>query len=387
LKIKNLILIGLIGTKILYSQGFRNPPEGSAALSQAGAFIAQCDDASAITHNPAGLIQIKGQQILFGTNLIFPYTDYNGGSFSDERKFKLGALPYFYYVSDFNRDNIRFGIGITSPYGQSTKWSYDAVKNWGYSVPYLALMQTADVCLVSAFRVNERISTGIGINFYKSRIVVNNLLPPETPAKMRVDGEGYAPSFGFLYKKEKFRIGLNWRGGFKIKYSGKFKIPGSVQTGAKTEIKFPHIIGGGVAIFPNKKWKLEGDIEWVGYSCLERIPVDIKVVPPYQLDKKWEDVFNFYLGSEYKKNENLKLRCGIAYVRTPIPDETWEPSLPGANRIVLSAGSELKTKIGKIEFAFAYSIFHKRTIKQGGSYDGTYKSKGFFFTMGYKNEI
>ena len=119
-----IVVLFLCSGTLCLSQGFRNPPQSISSLSQAGAFIAQCDDASAITHNPAGLIQIKGEQIIFGTNLIFAYTDYNGITFSDERKFKLGALPYFYYVSDFNRDNIRFGIGITSPYGQSTKWSY-----------------------------------------------------------------------------------------------------------------------------------------------------------------------------------------------------------------------------------------------------------------------
>jgi hypothetical protein len=57
---KIFLFIGFVAifvlSEISHAQGFRNPPEGTKALSQAGAFVAQCDDPTAVFHNPAGLL-------------------------------------------------------------------------------------------------------------------------------------------------------------------------------------------------------------------------------------------------------------------------------------------------------------------------------------------
>lgn len=99
----------------LFAQGFRNPPEGSSAISQAGAFIAQCDDASAVTHNSAGLVQIEGQQVIFGSTFIYPTTLYKYSDASEDAVSNLACIPFLYYSTDFGTDNFRLGLGISSP--------------------------------------------------------------------------------------------------------------------------------------------------------------------------------------------------------------------------------------------------------------------------------
>ena len=57
--IKPRILITLtivLTASTLFADGFRNPPEGARAVGKLGAHRAFADDATAVIHNPANLV-------------------------------------------------------------------------------------------------------------------------------------------------------------------------------------------------------------------------------------------------------------------------------------------------------------------------------------------
>jgi len=89
---RKIIFSLFIAGSIAYTQGFKNPPVGSSALSQSGAFVAQSDDATATAYNPAGLIQIDKQEIIFGTTYIYSETKFSGSTYSTEKKFSPSML-------------------------------------------------------------------------------------------------------------------------------------------------------------------------------------------------------------------------------------------------------------------------------------------------------
>ncbi|MCX8082327.1 MAG: outer membrane protein transport protein, partial [bacterium] len=182
----------------LFSQAFKNPPEGASALSQAGAFIAQCDDASAVTHNPAGLIQIEGQQFIIGSAILYPVTECKTTTYDGDMKESITYLPYLFFSTDIgNNSPLRFGLGITFPYGQSTEWSKSAVRNWMYSVPYYSSMYTMNISPVVAYRITPSLSAGAGLNIYNSKLNMKYLIPvmpPVPPLELngKLDVEGTA---------------------------------------------------------------------------------------------------------------------------------------------------------------------------------------------------
>ena len=389
-----IVVLFLCSGTLCLSQGFRNPPQSISSLSQAGAFIAQCDDASAVSINPAGLTQIKGRQIIFGNTFILSSTRYNGYGTGESKKFNPAFLPHFYYATDLGKENFKLGIGLTSPYGQSTEWDKAFTRTvWNYNVPYYSAMQCVDLTSAFAFKVNPEFSAGIGINFYYSRIVQNQLLPPsvfpyETVLKMEGRGSAVSPQIGFLYRRGKYSIGLTYNKGFEIGYNGKFRHLRKYaikEYDADLKMKYPGITGIGIAFYPNKDLKIEFDTEFIEYSCLDKIPFSINSSESTQI-KKWKDCFTFSLGTEYKASERIKLRGGIGYIESPVPDETFDPTLPDADRFVFSIGSEIKTKVGDLQFALNYSIFRNRKIEDK-VYSGKYKSKGYFISIGYKREI
>lgn len=397
----SIVYFVFLSVHSLLAQGFRNPPEGSAAISQTGAFIAQCDDASAITHNPAGLVQMEGQQILFGSTFLYPTTLYKNGGVSEDAVSNMAYLPFIYYSTDLGSENLRFGLGVSSPYGQSTEWSKDIVRNWGvnpvtlsYNVPYYSSMQTVNASPVVAYKFTPRFSAGIGMDVYYSRLGVNYLIPPgvfgpvEMTSKIDVDGTGYGGSCGLLYRGKNYSIGLKYKSGFSIDYDGDYKVPGILKEDASVKMEFPHIAGIGIAVYPNPKLKIEVDAEWTGYSTLKKIPVTIENLPPTPpIEKNWDDCYMFSLGTEYKKSERTKLRAGIAYLTNPIPDSTWDPSLPGADSIVIIAGGEFSGRLGTLDLSLGANLFKERKIDEGGPYDGKYSSTGYFCTLAYKKSF
>ncbi len=391
MKIAAAGLFMVLSASLLYGQAFRNPPPGAASIMQAGAFAAQADDASAVFQNPAGLIQIKGHQIMLGSDILFPETKYKSPGFSEYTDSEAAYLPYFFFSTDFRGTApLRFGLGVTVPYGQSTKWSYDAVRNWFYSVPRYSAMQTVNISPALAYGITPELSAGAGFNIYRSKLELKYLLPPPPPppgemqAKVDVDGTGYGGTFGLLYKTNGISIGATYKTGYEIDYDGDYSVPGVLKEDAETAMDFPPVACLGIAVYPNSKLKLEFDAEWVGYSCMDKIPVDITVIPPYEIDKDWDDCYTFAIGAEYKKSERTVLRGGIAYLTTPIPDSTFEPSMPDSNSWIITAGGEFITKIGSFNLTLGAHLFNDRKIDNGGPYDGKYESRGYFGAVEYK---
>ncbi|HOL22005.1 MAG TPA: hypothetical protein PLQ41_04010 [bacterium] len=111
-----VIVIWFLSVSYLFAQAFKNPPEGAAAFSQSGAFIAQSDDASAVTHNPAGLVQIEGQQIIIGSAILYPLTECKTATYDGDAKETIAYLPYLFYSTDLRKGSpLRIALGITFP--------------------------------------------------------------------------------------------------------------------------------------------------------------------------------------------------------------------------------------------------------------------------------
>ncbi|MGI6595731.1 MAG: OmpP1/FadL family transporter [Candidatus Ratteibacteria bacterium] len=390
---KKLFFISIISLMFgfnLFAQAFKNPPEGAAALSQGGAFISQSDDASAITHNPAGLTQTKGQNFMLGSVVLYPITKAKTTAYKGYMEEAVAFLPYLFFSTDLGEESpLRLGLGITFPYGQSTEWSDTAVRSWSYSVPYYSSMQTMNISPVVAYKITPSLSAGAGLNIYNSKLNMKYLLPLapplDFPAKIDVEGTATGWITGLLYKQQRYSMGLRYKSDFTVKYDGDCKMTGT-ELPAEMKINFPDNIGLGIAFFPNDSLKIEIDGEWFGYSSVKRIPVSISGFPPY-IERNWNDIYTIALGTEYKKSDRVKLRGGITYTPTPIPHSTWDPSLPDADSFVITGGGEYSTQIGTFNILAGVHLFEQQKINKGEPYDGEYQSTGYFINLEYKKNF
>jgi hypothetical protein len=103
---------------------------GARAISMGGAFTAICDDASAVFWNPAGLTQLKDNQ-------IFLSGDY-------PKEFSSAGIVYQPGLKSFKQHNLAFGISAVNRlyfYGDSGEEVWD-----GYAAHllYLAMVDSSD---------------------------------------------------------------------------------------------------------------------------------------------------------------------------------------------------------------------------------------------------
>jgi long-chain fatty acid transport protein len=84
------------------------------------------------------------------------------------------------------------------------------------------------------------------------------------------------------------------------------------------------------------------DVNYVGWKIYDTLAFDYKNNTSSLLDTKsarnYKNTFAFRFGSQYKLNEKLILRLGLAYGISPIQNGYVSPETPDANRINFTAG-------------------------------------------------
>ncbi|MCM8825564.1 MAG: outer membrane protein transport protein, partial [Candidatus Omnitrophica bacterium] len=376
--IKKICLTILLLQYYCFSQGYRNPPPGTISLMNAGAFTAQADDASACVLNPAGLVLLKKSQIQTGILGLFSETKYLGNMISTEKKNNFAVLGNIYVGFVPEKSNLRFGFGITSPYGQQIQWHRQITETfWAYNVPYYGEMKFVTVTSSIALPITKTISLGSGIDIHRSFVETRQSVPwsfiTQTPdGTATLKGEDVAASFriGIHYHKKNHSLGLTWSSPFEASYTGTFSMTNfpsalppflqGIQPSVKSTftIKFPEIYSLGYR-WKNEKLAVQLGLESVKYSCLKKIVVDAGpdslLIPP--LIKNWQDVWNYSAGIEYNLNRKCRLNAAIGFIQSPVPDDTFEPTLPDADRFIYSAGINFSTASGKISLFYIYNQF------------------------------
>ena len=127
------------GIQNAHANAFRNPPGSSAALALDGAKTVMVDDASAICVNPANLADIDRASVQASLTLIKADASFDSPSVSADSRNTLKTLPNIYAVNPLGDGNIVFGLGITSPYGQSVEWAKSS------TLPYFTEMTLVDI--------------------------------------------------------------------------------------------------------------------------------------------------------------------------------------------------------------------------------------------------
>ena len=292
------LLVLVIGAADARANGWRNPPEGAASLGKTGAKFALTDDPTAMTHNPANMVNVGPFSVLTSLMVINSETDFVGprgrkGKTKDGWKY-LGS-SYAGAASEDGR--LGYGIAITTPYGQSTQWSDDGP--FAFAAPQFAQIRMIAVSPTVASKLNDWVDIGLGVNLYRSDISLRQLyawseltgdpLTPPGNAILKADGSSVGASVGMtLHVADDQRVAITYRSESTVTYEGDadFKnfpatLPSPVNQIASpssrfaTEITFPNILGFGYGIEFGGGLQFGVDVEWIEFSSFETLPLDV----------------------------------------------------------------------------------------------------------------
>lgn len=387
-----MLLFGTTG----FGSGFQVPEQGGAAMGMGMGFIGKADDLSAIYHNPAGLTQLQGYQVYFGTAGIAPTATYTRTGYEgEETKNDLIPVPMLAVSTDFNGrfGNIVAAFGVNAPFGLRSE--YDELGAQRYISTNIALT-TIYAGPYLGWQITPHIAVGGGVQYAYAtaeigqRVNYGGALSSMLDENPDYDGvidiseatdSGFAGNVGVLVTPtDNLQLGATWRSGLDFDVEGdvSLEIPAAVtqlsgglmqslETEGATTVSLPQVLGVGLSYQPIDKLTLIGDFNWINWSVYEDIDFEFDLNTPYFPDKEnprdWDDSIAIRLGAEYWLNNRYAIRAGYIFDQSPIPDDSHGPELPTSDRNNITLGFGMRWDKLSIDIAYAHLFIKDRTVE------------------------
>lgn len=368
---------------------------------------AAADDLSTVFFNPAGLVHLFetdpktdfADRFAVGAHLVAPRSRLKNRNSSAS---DLGTAGEFsplagkdstnptdptpivnmYWARRLAGGNAAVGAGFNVPFGLGTElgrdWfgRYDAIE---------ASLRTINLSLVGAYRIDEKLSVGGGIDMQYARATLTSAIPnPLTPGgptaasdgQVTTKGHAWTPGFnvGLVYSvvPERTRVGIHYRSGMRHEISGKTEIGGLTGpladfngTGqVHSQLNLPAIATLGLWQRMTEKLVLLGELEWYDWSTFREIRVRYDdgradIVRP----TRYRDTYALAIGIEYELSSELTARGGLQYDRTPTTDGFRDTTVPDSDRTWLGLGFSYKaSKCSHFDFAFNHVFFRDTKV-------------------------
>ena len=371
------------------ASGFQLWEQNASGLGSAYAgSAAVADNASTIFFNPAGMTKLQDREISVGGSLISTSFEFsNGGSVTPGLSGNGGDagntafVPNGYMSWAVSKD-VYLGLGLGAPFGLKTEYNSPWI---GSAHSNSFDVKTYNLNPSVAWRASEMVSLGFGVSYqwisaeYKKVASIGG--GSTTNVTLDADDGSWGWNIGALFTlAPTTKLGVSYRSAIKhdlegdLSFSGGLAglVPGrTTNSNATAAVKLPDTFILSIAHSLNDKWEILGDISWTGWSSIPKLDImrtDTGAVAT-RLETEFEDTWRFALGANYKLDETMKLRGGIAYDQTLTKDaEHRLVSLPDNNRLWLSGGVQWKpNKTSALDVGAAYIFVNESDINNAGT--------------------
>lgn len=360
------------GTRV----GFKDP----FATARGDAFVATADDPAAVYYNPAGMTQLQGQNLSTSVYLVSLGVDYRsattGVTTAMHRQHKV--LPQVYYTWTAPDQRWAVGVGFFAPFGLSTDWPTST----GFRTFATRNEETYYTFNpVFAWKINDQWSVGGGLTFNRLDVDLRR-------------GIGLMPGDQFRFKAHgtdvSFNLGIRWQPspqhafGLSYRHQTSFDLTGTADSApyilgehATAQLPFPEVLVAGYSYRPTPQWNLEFDLDWTNWSRVNTLVVS-KPSGPIALPLDWKSGFFYELGATRYLRGGWLVSAGYTYTDNSVPDSTWNPAIPDANRQFFSAGVGYVRGRVRIMLALQHALTPTRRIHgdinplTGENADGSY---------------
>ncbi|MGL6079750.1 OmpP1/FadL family transporter [Methyloversatilis discipulorum] len=388
------IRLSLIGAALTAAFSGQALGAGFAVQNQNGAgtgtafagAAATAEDASTVYFNPAGMTYLPmGHSVSVAGTILHRSLDFdNTGSSQVAAPFPLGdeggdaggtsLVPAAFYSYAFS-DRIRFGVGVSPTFGNKTEYDRTFMGRFqGYHTDLKAINVNPSV----AFKVSDRLSLGAGISFVKLEGDIRQFAPLVLPGptfveahnRLEADDTAWGFNLGVMYQPTAdTRIGMTYRSRVDFRLRGDATLTGvgpAQVTDVTSKVELPDTFSVAVHQQISDRWEMMGDWTWTGWSTFKSLDVRNASTgarisnPNYDFKDSWRIGF----GGAYKYSDDLKLRFGVAYDKTPVPDsDSRTLTLPDSDRVWVSIGARYKlTPTSSLDVGYAHLFMKDEDI-------------------------
>lgn len=390
--IRKLLTVAVLATGLFVSSsaqsaGFAIYEAGTRALGLGGAFTAIANDPSAIFFNPAGLAMQKGFAIEGNIALIAPTFAYDtttpgGIETTIDAENLLFYVPSI-YASYSVHDRVAVGLGMYAPFGLGVEWPSTFNINgvdtpwWGRGIIEEIHLQVVHLNASVSFKLHDRVYigggvvVGMGAVTLKRAVTMSSDPADDITVDLSGDDVGFGGTAGLLVKvlPGLLNFGFGYKSGVSYDFTGDaaFTREGGIPDALRQRLTdgavaaplaLPHTFSFGVTGFPMEGLLVSFNFDFITWSSYENLAITFKDNPTLSSSerKDWDNTFQLRLGAEYEvlKN-NLPIRLGFIYDKSPAPDDTVGPELPDTDRYWFALGVGYTTP-WKVRFDLAYQL-------------------------------
>jgi long-chain fatty acid transport protein len=383
---------GLVWAGTASAAGFGLFQHGGRAMGQVGAFTARASEPSAVTYNPAGIVDLDGFQAQAGLDFNNSEDEYASSTGSFSARHIIDFPPAVYATWKPHGASWAMGIGIDAPFWYKVNWD-PALFPARFRHRQLELT-TFEVHPVLAWNLGGGWSLGGGVRYvYGDLEQGDNQLfqvaytpSPSGPvqfAQVEVERnwssnvDDLAWDLGLRYAAPSGGWGVVYRSPAQLKGNGHVstsarptgiaQVDSTVANalrggGVRQAFEIPREVRGGFWFAPYPELRFELDSDWQSWSSLENTavtfgPDNIGGGGTMLTRRDWKDTIDLRLGMEGDITDSFMLYGGISREASPVPGSTIEPGFPRGDAWVYGAG--FSYSLPQISFDVGYS-FHQQ---------------------------
>jgi long-chain fatty acid transport protein len=386
------VAAGTIGIPAqVLAAGFALPEVSTAGIATANAMVANPEAVGAIPYNAAAM-GFQGSSAALGAIMIGPtFSVTTAAGRFDSTGAEWIAGPMIQGAFKVN-DQWRIGFGINAPFGLETRWPYGTFPALAGTTPLRTpagtlslpkgnhptstMLQVVDFVPSVAFRVNDSLSVGAGIDIYwaKSAELNSNL------GQMNGDGTGVGFDLGLLYRYKALTFGVSWHSTANVDLTGDYAPLNSTlialrqlppAQGASLNVNLPWRVQVGLRYAFTPTVAAEFDWTYTGWNSFRELTVigDMTGAVITSDTEDWSDASAYRLGLTWRVRPTTELRCGYAYDETGQGTNHFSARVPDNDRQLFSLG--LAQDLGRgfsVEASYMYVLANERNIRSAVPY-------------------
>ncbi len=352
------LLVLCIGATAAQAGGYQLNLLGQRQIAMGHTGVGMPLDAATIAMNPGGLSMLDRNQLLLGSSATFISTTYRAPAPSSYQVSTDNSVrpPFGFYASyDTPLENLRAGVGVYTPYGNTVNWE----EGWKYRFMLdEILLSTIFIQPTFSYNINDRIGVGAGVIYAIGAVNLQRDLPVTNQdgeyGRVELDGSTTALGYNVGIQAEindLFSAGISYRSLIDMDVEdgdADFHVPASLSANFPADNRFdaslplPAVLNLGLGITPAENFRIGLDANLTFWSAYESLDFTFEknspAVQDISEDRSYNDRWIFRVGAEWDVTEALQLRAGSYYDPSPVDEGYMTPETPDLDRIGLSTG-------------------------------------------------
>jgi long-chain fatty acid transport protein len=343
---------------------------GNAYAGQAAA----AENASAMHYNPASMTRLTGTQFsgsALGIRLSIEFSDSGasrapngagipaGGSNGGNAGGDWNYLSSLFLTRQID-SRLWLGLGLSAPFGLKTQYEPDFI---GRFQSQKTVIKVYDINPGFAYKLSESVSIGAGLSYqhFTFKLDRSAFVGVEVPSHLELTSSDWGWNAGVLFTPARaVRVGLSHRSSVNHHMEGSVNIvgvPGFPLT-ATANVRLPATSSAALALDVSENLEVLGDFTYTHWSSIKAVPVVLSSgVVADTFDVQFRDGWRIGVGANYRWLQDLRLKFGIAFERSPVTSRYRTTSLPDDDRVWVGIGAKWAlSKSATVDFGYAHAF-------------------------------